>query len=639
MVSPLWKACSEGDLENVLEFLKSASSIDIEIKDHTGATPLIEAVKNGHTEIVRILLDRGADPSNASSHGLPEQFTTDETILELIKNAQNKLTQNAPVPPEYPQDPNAETAKQYYPPPPGPYYYPGMHPVPPLPEGALAYYPPMPPQSAPGESPTGNGNNLPPPEIARMIPCRYYPACRYGASCMFAHPQGPYYQGPPAQYPAPYDPTMHYPSNYYVVPPSFPPPNGAPMSPTSPQAGPQPNPPHPSMGHGRSSSELISPVQGHFSPPSMPPPMPYGAVSPLSPAYPHPGAVPIPVSIPPLPPLNHSVPPPHGAQSPPAMYQNAPPNGSFAVRPDAVAFPPHQIPPPHPVGEQNGGPKSPTMPPQADGYPQPPVHREGMSHHRRGSLRKPSFGGSRKPPCLFFPSGRCRNGDECRFPHVLPDSTGFQQNYPHFPGPLPRGPPRPRHLSNAANGVGSIEAKMADMTVRDDAINHHARSQSTVEPLNRGRPLNGARGGAPPGPIPRVERRVGLKQRLPSADEFPALAGATTPPKQSPGLNGHNGLNGPTAAQVLQAPPPARKDTPRESLSSNSSERGGSVKSDKDSKPAEVNGNATDVVNGIVNGISHDSPAKKLPVSFAAAATASPVSAAHDASKEVSVSA
>ena len=32
MVSALWKACSEGDLTNVHEFLKDASVVDIEIK-------------------------------------------------------------------------------------------------------------------------------------------------------------------------------------------------------------------------------------------------------------------------------------------------------------------------------------------------------------------------------------------------------------------------------------------------------------------------------------------------------------------------------------------------------------------------------------------------------------------------------
>jgi hypothetical protein len=29
-------------------------------------------------------------------------------------------------------------------------------------------------------------------------------------------------------------------------------------------------------------------------------------------------------------------------------------------------------------------------------------------------MRRPSFG-SRKPPCLFFPSGRCKNGYEILF--------------------------------------------------------------------------------------------------------------------------------------------------------------------------------------------------------------------------------
>lgn len=52
------------------------------------------------------------------------------------------------------------------------------------------------------------------------------------------------------------------------------------------------------------------------------------------------------------------------------------------------------------------------------------------------------------------------------------------------------------------------------------------------------------------------------QQRVPNADEFPVLTGSTTPPTRSPNgvLTNGIGHHGPTAAQVLQAPPPVRKD-------------------------------------------------------------------------------
>ena len=36
---------------------------DYEEEEHYIATPLFEAAKNGHTDIVRILLDKGAKPN------------------------------------------------------------------------------------------------------------------------------------------------------------------------------------------------------------------------------------------------------------------------------------------------------------------------------------------------------------------------------------------------------------------------------------------------------------------------------------------------------------------------------------------------------------------------------------------------
>jgi hypothetical protein len=67
----------------------------------------------------------------------------------------------------------------------------------------------------------------------------------------------------------------------------------------------------------------------------------------------------------------------------------------------------------------------------------------------------------------------------------------------------------------------------------------------------------------------RVDKKpLTIKQRVPNADEFPVLAGATTP-SRSPGLNGvmlnGNGHSTPTAAQVLQAPPPVRRDSTKDS--------------------------------------------------------------------------
>jgi hypothetical protein len=45
-----------------------------------------------------------------------------------------------------------------------------------------------------------------------------------------------------------------------------------------------------------------------------------------------------------------------------------------------------------------------------------------------------------------------------------------------------------------------------------------------------------------------------MKQRVPNADDFPVLARNTTPPSKSP-----SAVNGPTAAQILQAPAPTKK--------------------------------------------------------------------------------
>ncbi|KAI0348342.1 hypothetical protein BDW22DRAFT_78702 [Trametopsis cervina] len=586
MVSALWKACSDGDLEKVHELLNEASQADLEVQDHAGVTPLIEAVKNAHVEVVRALIDKGADPTHPSSHGPPDQYTADHAILEILAIARNKIMSQGIHPDAgYPQDMNGDGAKGYYPPPPGPYYYPGM-PLPPppmMPEGGVAYYPPPPPHFLEHNG-SGALTNLPPPEVARMIPCRYYPACRYGSSCMFAHPQAPYIQGPlppPAQYPPPFDPMSpghHYQPYYPVPPPSFQSPtNGAPpsaVSPTlSPSIPPQGPPPPPPMMHARSPSDVSAP-QPPFG---GPPPLPYGVPS----HYPPPMHVPIPA---------HS--PISGPQSPQqAMY---PPTSPNAMVPGSSQYM-QPVPYPHQGVVPNGNhhdpatsPKSP-LAPQADAYIPPP--REPYGHNRRGSARRASFL-SRKPPCLFFPAGRCKNGDDCRFPHVLPDGSTINPHpYAH------RGGHRQRP-SLHTNGVNGLEDRFAALTTQDQvdpviaqpvvdgtlpglASNGSSRSQST-DPNSRPRGPSGYRANGFANEYRPNRRHIPLKsQRVPSADEFPVLNGSSTPPLRSPGASAANGWSGPTAAQVLKAPAPPRDE-------SQPGTRGASPANGRPSPPSKV---------------------------------------------------
>ncbi|KAK0455955.1 hypothetical protein EV421DRAFT_18217 [Armillaria borealis] len=607
MVSPLWKAASEGSLTDLDDLLTNATVVDIEVKDHTGATPLIEAVKNGHVDVVSLLLEKGADPNNASSHGPPQQYTSDPAILELLTAAQAKVaSQNAYQENGYTEDANGDAAKAPYYPSSYP-YYPTLNSAPPMPEGT-AYYPPPPPppSTADGMIPGGPGN-LPPPDIARFIPCRYFPACRYGSSCMFLHPQAPYYQGPvssPGQYPAPYDPMAQQPyqPNYYSLPPpSFQPPNGVPV-----------NTP-PTMNQSHSPSDM-GPVPAHFSPNGAPPPLPYGPMSPMmSPsAYPHPGQLPVPMSIPPLPPLQHPLPPAPVGQSPHTVYPALPPAHPFAMRPDGTPFPPPPAGPVH-FPDVNGSAKSPSLNPQPDSYGPSPA-RESFGHQRRGSARRGSFAG-RKPPCLFFPSGRCKNGDECRFPHVLPDASQYFSSS-RGGGPRPRG-------GHGANGFATIDEKLAGLSIRDDQApryqNGESSSKSQSDAGSRPKYSQGYKNGTNGF---QNNKRVfqQIKQRLPSADDFPVLAGSTTPPVRSPS-NGSlsTGVAGPTAAQVLQAPAPVRRDGTKEASRNVTPDP---VHPAKDSDSSLTETSESPLV-----------PATKLPISFAA------VMAAPDVAKEVPVSA
>ena len=352
----------------------------------------------------------GANPTNSSSHGLPEQYTSDPSVLELLNSARKRLIPNGNLLQDrgYGHDLNDDLDKYPRSSPPVPYpYYPSINSAPPtITEGGVYY---SPPPQATGETPATGGvggpGNLPPPEVARFIPCRYFPACRYGSSCLFAHPQTPYFEGslpPPAQYGPPYDPMSAQPylPNYYAIPPSsFPSQNGVhPMAPLSPSFDQHP-------AHRHSPSEVVPPVPTHFGA-NIPPPPAFSPISP--PTYSHTGQAPIPMSISPLPALHQPAIPVPDPQSP--MY-----NSATSPTPTFVQDTPNQYPtPPQPTTTPINFPSVNVEPkpaiPQPNGHGAGPTHpRRDGGHGRRGSTHRSSFAG-RKPPCLFFPAGRCKNG-------------------------------------------------------------------------------------------------------------------------------------------------------------------------------------------------------------------------------------
>lgn len=150
--------------------------------------------------------------------------------------------------------------------------------------------------------------------------------------------------------------------------------------------------------------------------------------------------------------------------------------------------------------------------------------------------------------------------NECRFPHILPDANG---NFgPNRPGPKPRYP---------LNGVTNLENNMAQMNIQDVSTFRDFPLHSLIKPQDENTPntypstqsssrshsVDARQGFRPNGAVNGAVKKKS-SQRVPTSDEFPTLGGTTTPPKLT---NGNSGL---TAAQVLQAPAPARKDSAKE---------------------------------------------------------------------------
>ncbi len=60
-LSDFWKACRNGDVEAVRKFLDQGMSLNVRFEG--GTTPLVAAAMRGQVEVVKLLVERGADPN------------------------------------------------------------------------------------------------------------------------------------------------------------------------------------------------------------------------------------------------------------------------------------------------------------------------------------------------------------------------------------------------------------------------------------------------------------------------------------------------------------------------------------------------------------------------------------------------
>jgi hypothetical protein len=239
-----------------------------------------------------------------------------------------------------------------------------------------------------------DANKLPPTEVSKTIPCRNFPNCRYGDARVFQHTQLQHF------YPsAPYQPAEFVPGGFPAMP----------------------------MYYG------------------MPPPAPFVPLDAQTPAF-----------APPMPPAHHrqSVDVNGAAPVVPAAGSPAGPgpialNGSAETNgvPAHSSAPSQQAPVFHPrAAGMNGFPVNHMPFPQQAG-----VDQGRKAHH----VKRMSFGGIPKaawaangggpaatlarqaalgswsngqpPACVFFQNSKSRNGDMCKFPHIMPDGTDSEQ--------------------------------------------------------------------------------------------------------------------------------------------------------------------------------------------------------------------
>jgi len=553
---------------------------------NTGCTPIVLAIRGNFVEVVRELLSAGAIVP-------PPGITNDPTMLSLLY-PQHMYSHG---PPQF-MHPQHMAIPEFYP--------------------QQGFYDPRQAQQQQQQQQQQQAN-LPPAEVAKTIPCRNYPNCKYGSSCVFLHPRAPFYPGPGG-------PGFGYEGyqGFQPMPYFNPQANGfQPQQPQQQVEGEQSQPQfQPDMAQDNNEvngqqpqfndqhqQHSLSGAPAPFVPFGMtsPPPAQFG-LSPMSPPM-----MPMPMS-------------PHDA----AFFAQSPPNGMMPPPPSS-GFNPRRL--------SNNGFQKPFhgKKPSFSGGPRPwaPGSRAAAGGWKDGT----------PPPCAFFAQSKCRNGEFCKFPHI--DGEGNDLRHPDVvkgvlaPAPslrvqrpvrqsmggfgfdpsrqfVPRGndqdqstlveaisesesapvtdssapvtssevpaaqtqevseqteqpksaPINPAQVHGNANSAISRSASQPGVQrfQHQHQNGFHSRAQSPAfpngnanGPRRAGRPFPG---GNANGNARSVSAGGANKQRIPQADEFPALGGMsgnTSPQEKSVSAFSK------TAAQVLSAPAPSKPEVVKDS--------------------------------------------------------------------------
>ncbi|GAC99538.1 hypothetical protein PHSY_007140 [Pseudozyma hubeiensis SY62] len=517
MTATLFQASQEGNVDLVSSLLEEPS-LDIDARDDTGLTALQHAVRGNHVDVVSQLLAKGA---NAVEVAQDDALKHNQELASVINNAlqhtQSVAFQSAPVidshggkqlpdgtvsyvqPPAYQGQMDASMHQQHA------LHHPMSQPIYPFQPQHAFFDPSHNPEHRGHSHKDSASGSLPPPEVAKMIPCRFFPNCRYGDKCMFAHPVAMPASSPNAGPVSPGQAPMFYQSHAYGYPAYGPPQHFYSMAPPMPiqytHAGvPMPVhmlPPH-HVAHAPHSNDGDA-YANHFAAQSRQPFEPNQAVQGEPESASNDGqqqvaaeiegasVVPVPVdgddTTSAAPTAEATVIDTEPVKSSPeaSASNNTPTSFSAFMAHHAAPFQPAP-------GAQNG-----VVGIDGGILSGSQTFNRGNKGARRGGASMGGSFGSRaefgkrsteRPACHFFARSACKHGEDCRFPHILPDGTDM------------RGPNAGRS-SHSIEAARAINRALAAKSARAPTVGSMANGTSAAHSST---PVNNESNGLPAAP-------------------------------------------------------------------------------------------------------------------------------------------